>query len=106
METKVDTITDTFIPVPRRGVGNNSMHCTHMMNHPTLLATLEAMVSPTTVVPSSGREASKVQSSRANMVANMQQVWDHLRPNLSIRNCPTNTDGISVRAMRLKLRNM
>ena len=81
MVTSVETITETFMPVPRSGVGNTSTHCTHMINHPTLLAILEKIVRMTTAVPMSSSETMKMHKRNGIVEMTMQAVWIQRRPN-------------------------
>ena len=96
-----------------------SMHWTHMMNQPTLLATFEMMESATTRL--SWEVTNKMDSIRGAVASTMHTQWTHRRPKRSsmcvkwmlmefyhepIRNCPMNTEGSSVRESRLKFVKM
>ena len=96
-----------------------STHWTHMMNQPTLLATLEMMLSPTTRL--SWELTNKMDSISGAVASTMHTQWTHRRPKRSvtrvkwfylnvdgvlshrpIRNCPMNTEGSSVSESILK----
>ena len=112
-----------------------STHWTHMMNQPTLLATLEMMLSPTTRL--SWELTNKMDSISGAVASTIHTQCTHRRPKRSVayqndllvvryvlifpyctlmrlleinyilpmRNCPIKTEGSSVRDKRLKFTN-
>ena len=58
-----------------------SIHCTHMRNHPTLLASFDIMERPTTASPLDVTNI--IQIIRGKVATTIQLQWTHLLPYLS-----------------------